>query len=802
MKRAACLFLFLTSCSYFATPTPEIYEEFEVTVPQAVLSAPEQKIKEAEPSAVEVPAIDEQKQEFSSGIKTFPRTVIALWSSKASNTFENTNVFGVMELPLNYLGFKVEYVDIEQGFPDLSERDDVAGIISWFVSGFIMDQIDTYLRWSVQQIEANIKYILVGSITELSLHGEALLIDELWNKLGVSSPSEWVGFTYDYEISHYDHNLYPFERKIPLTIPQFLTFELLPGRGESLLTLRSKTHPKLEITAAVVNENGALIQEDFLVYYDSSKVFPNAKWHLNPFVLLKKVFKDSLLPIPDPTTLSGRRIYYSQIDGDGWNNATLTKKQDSILPLYSSQVILDQIVRENPDYPVTVGPIAAEIDLKWFGTPESRNIAVEFFHLPNVEVGSHTFTHPFDWSFFENYSVQKELPHLKNYPNETFEQSPFEFLKNLKYKPSSYYSLSSDVEQNTGPQKGYVIPRAYALEPFSLTQEILGAIEEVNQLAPDNKKVEVYQWSGNGEAFEAVLALTVDAGVQNINGANNRYDFSNATYTALYPLGTSISGLHQIFNSNCNENDYTSLWTKNFFGYAAARTTYEWTETPIRVKPIDLYYHMYSGERQASLSAIKLNLDYIRSKRVCPVSTSHYSKMVLGFYTTDIMQVEDNAWLIANRGALQTMRFDRAVFKGVDFSQSRGIIGQKHLQGSLYIALDESDESPLIVLKEIEESTREPLESAFYLIESRWYVRNIQRNPPSSIAFETQGFGAGEMEWNTPEDGVYEIIVKDSLEQTIYRDTASASEQKLQFKLPLDALDALHCTIAKLHEAE
>jgi hypothetical protein len=799
MKRVACLFLLLTSCTYFTTPTPEFFEDVEsdAALPK---TASEQKIKKTEPAPVEKKAAEEEMpvEPSLSGIKVIPRTVISLWSSKATDSFERTTVFQAMELPLNFLGFKIEYVDIEQGFPDLIEREDVAGIIAWLPTGFIMEQIDAYLRWSVRQIDKNIKYILIGSVLDLSLQGEALLIDELWSKLGVSSPSDWVTFTYDYEVSYYDRKIYPFERKLPLTLPQFLSFNLLPGQGESLLNIRSKSHPSHEFTAAVINENGAFLQEAYVVYSDPSKVFTLARWLINPFELFRRVFNDRSFPIPDPTTLSGRRVYYSQIDGDGWNNATLTKKQESVHPLYSSQVILDQVIKGSPGLPVTVGPIAAEIDLKWFGTPESRKIAVELFEMPNVEIGSHTFTHPFDWTFFRNYSADKEIPYLKNYPNKTFQKSPFEFLKNLKYKPSSYYSLSSEGEATTGLQQGYVIPRAYALEPFSPTQEVLGAIEEINELAPDDKKVEIYQWSGNGEAFESVLELTVEAGVQNINGAYNRYDFSNATYTALYPLGTSIDGLHQIFNSNCNENDYTYLWTKNYFGFATARTTFNWTETPIRIKPIDLYYHMYSGERQASLSAVKINLDYVQSKKVCPISASSYSKTVLGFYNVDIMQVEENAWLIANRGALQTMRFDRAVFKGVDFSRSKGIIGQKHLQGSLYIALDEMEESPLIVLKDIEESTREPPEKEFYLIDSRWSIRNLQQENLESISFEAQGFGEGEMEWNTPEDGEYSITIKDAQEQTIYRHQATATEQKLQLKIPLEALDTIRCTIAKL----
>ncbi len=34
---------------------------------------------------------------------------------------------------------------------------------------------------------------------------------------------------------------------------------------------------------------------------------------------------DEMRPVPDVTTHSGRRMYYSHIDGDGWRNVTLVK---------------------------------------------------------------------------------------------------------------------------------------------------------------------------------------------------------------------------------------------------------------------------------------------------------------------------------------------------------------------------------------------------------------------------------------------------------------------------------------------
>jgi hypothetical protein len=324
----------------------------------------------------------------------------------------------------------------------------------------------------------------------------------------------------------------------------------------------------------------------------------------------------------------------------------------------------------------------------------------------------------------------------------------------------------------------------------------------VNQIAPDHKKVELYQWSGNGEAFKRVIELTVEAGVQNINGASNRYDFLNASYNNLYPYSTTLSTVHQVFNSNSNENEYTNLWTNNYFAFATVTNTFDWTESPIRVKPIDHYYHMYSGERQASLSALKRNLEYIRRQKICPIHASDFSKSVLGFTSTELLQVEENVWLIANRGALQTLRFDRAVFQGVDFNKSKGVIGQKHLHGSLYIALDSEAESPIVALKELDEGFTEPREPLYYLHESRWNTFDVQQEDPKKVVFKTQGFGEGEMVWNVPQDGKYVTVLRDDEGKELHRSIIQASQQTLQFNIPLDALYTLDGSISLLEDPQ
>ena len=61
------------------------------------------------------------------------------------------------------------------------------------------------------------------------------------------------------------------------------------------------------------------------------------------------------LPKPDTTTLAGRRIYYSHIDGDGWRNVSLADEYAGH-QVISARVILEEAIRPFPDLPVTVSP--------------------------------------------------------------------------------------------------------------------------------------------------------------------------------------------------------------------------------------------------------------------------------------------------------------------------------------------------------------------------------------------------------------------------------------------------------------
>ena len=113
------------------------------------------------------------------------------------------------------------------------------------------------------------------------------------------------------------------------------------------------------------------------------------------------------MPIPDVTTLSGRRICFSHIDGDGWNNVSLIEAYRD-KPTIAAEVVLRELIAPYPDLPVTVGVIGADVDDR-YGPPEAaRARRARALCIAAGRGRFASYTHPYQWSFFENYDRELE----------------------------------------------------------------------------------------------------------------------------------------------------------------------------------------------------------------------------------------------------------------------------------------------------------------------------------------------------------------------------------------------------------
>jgi polysaccharide biosynthesis protein PelA len=131
----------------------------------------------------------------------------------------------------------------------------------------------------------------------------------------------------------------------------------------------------------------------------------------------------------------------------------------------------------------------------------------------------------------------------------------------------------------------------------------------------------------------------------------------------------------------------------------------------------------------------------------------------LGFYSARITDLGSERWRVEDRGTLGTLRFDRAIDREVDFSRSVGVLGQTHHQGSLYVALDPAEASPVIALAAADRTDEPPDAPRAYLIESRWPIEGLELDG-RAFSFRARGFGPGEMVWKVPEPGRYQIVAE------------------------------------------
>lgn len=720
-----------------------------------------------------------------------PRTVIALYDGNLSDS-NSTNIHTLVEMPLNHLGLKVEYYDVQRPLPDITKRKDVRGILTWLFFDTNMKNPDSYLKWLLSSINSGKKFVVMGTLGVMGSKTKKpnlTLVNSVMGKLGLKMTNGWTETAFNVKYSYNTPELFLYEEPFELVRPSYETVTSIDSNNKVHLSAQKGNDSEENSDLIVTSENGGYASSGYLIRTDVIVGKNIRQWIIDPFRFFRSAFDTDDLPKPDTTTIAGRRIYYSHIDGDGFNSVTqLEEYRDK--KMLSAQVVMEKAVKPFPELPVTLTVIAADIDPQWAATEDSRRVAKEFFALPQVEAGSHTYSHPFNWSFFADGNVSKEIPYLKTYPHGISHA----VWRPIVAKNSSgfFTDLFAKKAVAEAMPDGNVRPRAFAHLPFDINKEVSGSITEIATLLPKNKKVEVLSWSGDCMPWEEAIRASRAAGVQNINGGDTIYDSKHPYFASVSSVGRHAGNELQIYASASNEIPYTNEWTEHFDAYRHLVETLQKTESPIRLKPLNIYYHLYSGEKEAGINALLTNLEYARSQEIAPVTTSHFTHIAEGFYEAQLVKLQPNTWRVEKRGALQTIRFDNSTFKALDFSNSTGVIGQRYLQGSLYVYLDAAVEKPVIAIRDNENYFTQPEEKIPYLLESSWLIYNLKRKD-NQIDFIAQGYGTGEITWQIPADGKYLISVngKDS-------GTAASNGRRLKFNIQQEALRSLHIIIKKV----
>ena len=386
------------------------------------------------------------------------------------------------------------------------------------------------------------------------------------------------------------------------------------------------------IPVAFTSWGGYMVDEGYVTEINKENI-----WVSDPFAFFQQALGLEKIPVADPTTENGKRLLFSHIDGDGIMN-----KVEGDFGTFSGDAILNHILKKYP-IPHSVSVIGAEIDPNGLYpklSPTLVAITKKMFALPNVEPASHTFTHPFFWGKIKNDNLDPQY----------------------RLKP-----------------KGYT---------FSLKRELQTTLENINtKYIQPNKhpKARTIFWSGDCAPRVNALEFIYKHHILAINGGDTTIQNASPWLSRVAPFGLQRGDYYQIYTGAQNENVFTNDWLGPFWGYKRVIQTFQLTNSPRRLKPVDIYYHLYSGSKQASLEALKYVFDWAMKQDMMPIFTSEYIPKVMDMYAVSVAH-ENNKWLFSGMRDLKTVRFED--YNGsFDLNASHNIAGFSQFENHTYVSV-------------------------------------------------------------------------------------------------------------------
>ncbi len=559
-----------------------------------------------------------------------PRKILMLYDSRESEFFNDTLLARFVAMPVNHLGYVTEFCDINEPLPAGSLAGRYAGIVLWPNADAVRGR--ALLDWLRRQIDAGLRVAVFGRFG-IPLDGQSSRLLGLSSDGGSPSPRKLTISAQDPMIG--------LESRPQADRRALTPVRLNPGQGQSLLQLVDERGNSYD-GAALTRWGGYVLDPFVILPIPGSE---QVRWIIDPFAFLQRALALPELPLPDTTTENGRRLMFIHIDGDGYPS----RAEMSGSPLVG-RVLLSEVI-EKYRLPTTMSVIEGEVAAHGLYpqlASEMEALARRTFALPYVEIASHTYTHPFEWGRAEAAKTVR-----------------------AKGEDDAYHLQIPGYE-------------------FNLQREITGSVAYIRErLAPPGKPVNIILWTGDAEPRENALRIAEAAGLLNMNGGNTLISKANPSLTAVSALGFTKGGLFHTYAPMMNENVYTNLWTGPFYGFERVIETFQMTEKPRRLKPINIYYHSYSASKKASLNALHKVYGWALQQSPHLIYASEFIRKARDFNDVVVAR-EGDAWRIRGDGEVRTVRAPETLGRP-DIGGSQQVAGYLAGGEGNYIHLASSD---------------------------------------------------------------------------------------------------------------
>ena len=614
-------------------------------------------------------------------IEVMPRKILVVQNRDRDETLDVTFGVSYLATPLNYLGYDVEYADVN-ALPAGITPDRYAGV----VVGIETDPVDpaAWQRWVNARIADHVPVAFIGQFGFAAAEQEGAALDlqpvpgPFAAPIGVVVHDPMMGFEIE-----------------PKPDARDLVGVRVGAKSRPLLRLSSSG---TTVDAAAITPWGGYALSPYTIV--SLNGISQNRWAIQPISFLSAALRLVPMPSPSVTTENGRRLFMTHVDGDGFASRVEFPGAD-----YSGDALYQQIFTRYK-VPMTLSVIEGEVGPSGLYpqiSPRLEALARRMFALPNVQIGSHTYSHPFQMA---------------------------------------------DIDTKTGARidRGIGGDSSFSLNipgyTFNLDREITGSIDYINsRLAPPGKRTEVLQWPGDCQPPAIAVRKAYAAGVYNINGGLTIIKKSASSWTNIGPIGVDKGpGAYQVYAPNQDENLYTNEWLGPFYGFTQVLETFDMTDRPLRFKPIDVYYHMYSGTKVASLRALDQIFSTVLKQPVLPVYTTDYIRKVLDWRTFAVAREVDgataitgshgSAWIVRGDGEVRELHWPQT--NAPDLRISEGVTGYTAGPDGTYIHIADGAAR---VSFDADTNARPGAQAFPYIAEANGFVRHFKRTA-NGMSFE------------------------------------------------------------------
>lgn len=318
---------------------------------------------------------------FAQGLTPVKREILALYDGEQEGSADSTRIHRLAEMPLNHLGFVLRFHDVRTKLPEAAAMERYRGVLTWFV-GSVPDG-NAYLAWATQLSRLNLRYVALGDIGVAIDPANILAVNRLLNLAGLHHTGDYVAPTLATRVVQKDPSLIEFECRLGPTLPVYPIVNVAGASTRIGLMLETPNHDGKRRTVLVaIGDKGGYAALNYEFCHQRPPLY-QGKWLINPFTFFSAAFGGGDFPIPDTTTISGRRLYFSRLESEGW---TRSSKIEGFRDTTAAEVVLRELIEPFHGLPTTIDLLETEVARSGRSAQQAHLILQRALTSPNVEL--------------------------------------------------------------------------------------------------------------------------------------------------------------------------------------------------------------------------------------------------------------------------------------------------------------------------------------------------------------------------------------------------------------------------------